>query len=188
MAKDAWGPLAGLIGQWEGDKGVDISYHNEKGAIGETPYREVITFKPFGPVENGLQTLMGLDYRMAAYKNDEESPFHTEIGYWLWDAANEQVMRCFMVPRGSVVIAGGHVKADATEYVLGAELGSKTYGVLSNQYLDTNAQTILYDCTITVGDGEFSYDSTTTYKHYRSDDLILHTDRNTLTRVEDFAV
>ena len=60
--------------------------------------------------------------------------------------------------------------------------------MLSNQYLDTNAQTILYDCTITVGDGEFSYDSTTTYKHYRSDDLILHTDRNTLTRVEDFAV
>ena len=188
MTKDAWGPLAGLIGQWEGDKGVDISYHNEKGAIGETPYREVITFKPFGPVENGPQTLMGLDYRMACYKNDEESPFHTEIGYWLWDAANEQVMRCFMVPRGSTVIAGGHVKADATEYVLGAELGSKTYGVLSNQYLDANAQTILYDCTITVGDGEFSYDSTTTYKHYRSDDLILHTDRNTLTRVEDFAV
>jgi hypothetical protein len=56
---------------------------------------------------------------------------------------------------------------------------------LSNQYLDVNAQTILYDCTITVGDGVFSYDSTTTYAHYRSEDLILHTDRNTLHRVAD---
>ena len=169
MSNEAWGPLAGLIGQWEGNQGVDLSYHNAKGAIGETPYREVVTFKPFGPVENGLQSLMGLDYRMAAWRGDEENPFHTEIGYWLWDAANEQVMRCFMVPRGSTVIAGGHVTADATEYVLGAELGSKTYGILS----------------ITVGDGVFSYDSTTTYKHFRSDDLILHTDRNTLHRVAD---
>ena len=138
MSNEAWGPLAGLIGQWEGNQGVDLSYHNAKGAIGETPYREVVTFKPFGPVENGLQSLMGLDYRMAAWRGDEENPFHTEIGYWLWDAANEQVMRCFMVPRGSTVIAGGHVTADATEYVLGAELGSKTYGILSNQYLDNN--------------------------------------------------
>ena len=187
MSNEAWGPLAGLIGQWEGDKGLDVSYHNEKGAIGETPYREVTTFKAFGPVDNGPQSLMGLDYRMAAWKGDDENPFHTEIGYWLWDAAHEQVIRCFMVPRGSTVIAGGHVAADATEYVLGAELGSKTYGILSNQYLDKTATTLLSDCTITVGDGDgvFSYDSTTTYKHYRSDDLILHTDRNTLHRVSD---
>ena len=33
---------------------------------------------------------------MSAWRENEDSPFHTEIGYWLWDAATEHVMRCFM--------------------------------------------------------------------------------------------
>ena len=47
--------------------------------------------KPFGPVDNGTQALYGLDYRMAAWRGDEENPFHTEVGYWLWDAADRAV-------------------------------------------------------------------------------------------------
>src|SRR4051794_16914231 len=101
------GPLGGLIGTWEGDQGIDISYHHSEGKVGETPYREHVEFKPFGPVVNGKQDLFGLDYRMAAYRLGEDEPFHTEVGYWLWDGANGQVMRSFMVPRGMVVIAGG---------------------------------------------------------------------------------
>jgi hypothetical protein len=82
---ELWGPLAGLIGEWEGDAGIDISFHNLEGEIGETKYRERVTLDPFGPVANGKQQLYGLDYRMAAWRPNEESPFHTEIGYWLWD-------------------------------------------------------------------------------------------------------
>jgi hypothetical protein len=37
----------------------------------------------------------------------ETDPFHEELGYWLWDADAGQVLRCFMVPRGVTVIAGG---------------------------------------------------------------------------------
>jgi len=185
MADEEWGPLAGLIGQWEGDQGLDVSFHNATGTVAETPFREVTTFKAFGPVVNGLQTLYGLDYRTAAYRFGEDRPFHTELGYWLYDAERQQVMRCFMVPRGSTILAGGPAAPDAREFIMGAELGSKTFGILSNPYLDEHAQTILYDCTITVGDGVFSYDETTTYSHYRSEDYILHTDRNTLARVAD---
>ena len=43
--------------------------------------------------------LYGLDYRTAAWRGDEVDPFHTEVGYWLGTRA-QQVMRCFMVPRG----------------------------------------------------------------------------------------
>ena len=71
-----------------------------------TPYREHIDFKPFGPVENGSQVLYGLDYRMAAWRGDEENPFHTEVGYWMWDAGDSEVIRCFMIPRGSAIVAG----------------------------------------------------------------------------------
>ena len=49
-----------------GFKGIDVSFHNEDGKIGETGYFERSTFKPFGPVANGVQELYGLDYRMAA--------------------------------------------------------------------------------------------------------------------------
>jgi len=182
MANEEWGPLAGLIGTWEGDKGVDVSYHNEEGKIGETPYFERTTFKPFGPVANGKQELYGLDYRTSAWRKGEEhlNPFHTEVGYWLWDAAAQTVIRCFMVPRGSVIIAGGQSEPGATEFTMDAKLGSTTYGVLSNEYLDKNAKTTSYDCTIKVTDDSFSYDETTVYEHYSSKEPIMHTDRNTM--------
>ena len=100
---ELWGPLAGLIGEWEGSEGLDVAFHNAKGALGETKYRERVTLDPFGPVDNGSQRLYGLDYRMSAWRENEDSPFHTEIGYWLWDAELQHVMRCFMVPRGTAV-------------------------------------------------------------------------------------
>jgi hypothetical protein len=183
MAYEEWGPLGGLVGTWEGDQGLDVSFHNDLGKVAETVYREKTTFKPFGPVDNGPQILYGLDYRTAAWRGDEENPFHTECGYWLWDARDSQVMRCFMVPRGSTVIAGGRAAASDTSFVLEADLGSTTYGILSNKYLDEFARTTRYDATITIEGDTFRYDETTTVEHSKSTDLILHTDRNTLRRV-----
>ena len=58
---ELWGPLAGLIGEWEGNEGIDVSFHNLKGQLGETKYREQVTMEPFGPVANGVQQLYGLD-------------------------------------------------------------------------------------------------------------------------------
>ena len=104
---DEWGPLAALIGNWEGAEGLDLSFHNVEGTLVETPFREVLSMKPFGPVENGNQVLYGLDYRTAMWRGDEENPFHTEVGYWLWDAASGEIVRGFVVPRGITVLAGG---------------------------------------------------------------------------------
>lgn len=150
MANELWGPLAGLIGTWESDgyTGMDVSFHNDKGKVAETPYREKTIFKPFGPVDNGDQSLYGLDYRTSAYREGEDNPFHTEVGYWMWDAKNKQVMRCFMIPRASTLIAGGTVEADATNYKLESTLGSNTYGILSNKFLDEVAKCTRYEVTI----------------------------------------
>jgi len=177
------GPLRGLVGQWEGDEGLDVAFSNEEGKVIETPYREKTTFSPFGPVENGPQVLFGLDYRTAAWRGDEENPFHTEVGYWLWDAADRQVMRCFMVPRGTVLIAGGESAADATTVVLRAEVGSDAYGILSNRFLAEAARTVLYEATITVGNGTFSYDEVSVIEHRRMGETVRHTDHNRLRRV-----
>jgi hypothetical protein len=179
-----WGPLRGLAGTWEGDEGLDESFNNVSGKVIETPFRERTTFNPFGPVENGAQVLYGLDYRTAAWRGDEENPFHTEVGYWLWDAADGQVIRCFMIPRGQTVLAGGPAGPEDRTLVMHAELGSDSYGILSNRALATFARTVRYDVTVTVGDGTFSYEETTVIEHHRLSDTLLHTDRNTLHRVE----
>jgi hypothetical protein len=181
-----WGPLARLAGSWEGEKGEDVAYANETGKIGLTPYRERIDFKPFGPVENGSQVLYGLDYRMAAWRGSEENPFHTEVGYWMWDARDSEVVRCFLIPRGSAVVAGGIVAADATTYTLKANVGSQTYGILANNWLDKNARSVSYEVTIdTSVDDEFTYSETTVILHARMSEQVIHTDGNTLRRIAD---
>jgi hypothetical protein len=181
MANELWGPLAGLIGTWEsGLDGLDVSFHNEDGKIEETRYREKTTFKPFGPIDNGDQHLYGLDYRTAIYREGEDLPFHTEVGYWMWDATERQVMRCFIIPRGQAAIAGATVAPDATTFQLESVLGSNTYGILSNKYLDSIAHTTRFDVTITVNADTFSYDETTVIEHKNYPTVIMHTDRNTL--------
>lgn len=182
---DELGPLRGLQGTWEGSDGLDVAFSNEKGMVARTPYRERTTFNPFGPVENGAEVLYGLDYRTAAWRGEDEHPFHTEVGYWLWDANDRQVMRCFTLPRGTLVLAGGTSSVDATIFSLHAALGSETYGILSNRFLAEAARTVRYELLVTVGDGTFTYDETTSIDHAKlPEQLLLHTDRNTLHRVE----
>ena len=167
------GPLAGLQGTWEGDQGLDVAFYNEKGKIGDTPYREKTTFKPFGPVENGRQVLYGLDYRTAAWRDEEENPFHTEVGYWLWDAADGQVMRCFMVPRGTVILAGGDGRAGRHDL---AHDGEVRLGDLRHPLQPVPRRPGAderYEVTMTIGDGTFSYDETTTIEHGRLAELML---------------
>lgn len=181
-----FGPLLTLAGTWEGRGGVDFSFHHADGVTADTDYFERVSFSTFGPVDNGTQSLYGLDYRMAAWRMTEldEDPFHTEVGYWLYDPAAEQIMRCFMVPRGTVVIAGGSCAADASSFDISAELGSTNYGILENLYLAENASTVEYNATITVGDGTWSYEEDSVLRMAGRDELLHHTDRNTLSKVD----
>jgi len=175
------GPLAPLSGVWEGDAGVDIA-PGSSGAV-ETGYRERLTFDPLGPVVNGPQVLYGLRYATTAWPLDADEAFHEETGYWLWDAGREQVMRCFMVPRGVTILAGGAVSADATELRMSAVCGSETFGILSNPFLDQSFKTVRYDLTIHIHtDGNFSYHEDTQLRIHQQDAIFHHTDRNTLTK------
>lgn len=176
------GPLEALAGEWEGDQGLDVSFHHDVGEVADTPYREKATFKPFGPVENGRQVLYGLDYKSAMWRGDEVNPFHTELGYWLWDAELGHVMRAFIIPRGSAILAGGAAAADATTFTLVADADGADYGMATNPYLDANAKCVHYEVTVTVGDGEMTYEEDSVLKMSNLPDLLHHTDRNTMRR------
>ena len=95
----ALGPLAPLIGEWEGDQGSDDAYVYARGREESARFRELSSFTPAGPAHNGAQTLYRLDYTTTAWRMDEEVPFHTEVGYWFWDAEHEIVMRGHQQPK-----------------------------------------------------------------------------------------
>jgi hypothetical protein len=188
MTTNEWGPLAKLAGEWEGTGGLDTAFSHRLGQVIGTPFRERSTLKPFGPVDNGDQVLYGLDYKAAMWRDDEENPFHTEVGYWLWDAAAGEVVRGFVVPRGITVLAGGITTADAASFTLSAKLGDARYPIGENAYLGRRASSVSYDVTITIGDGTtgddtWSYEETTMLRMTELPELFAHTDRNTLHRV-----
>ncbi len=178
-----WGPLGALIGEWEAEGGLDTAYSHGEGKVLGTPYREKVSMKPFGPVDNGSQHLYGLDYKTAMWRGSEENPFHTEVGYWLWDAATGEVLRGFVVPRGITVLAGGTATADAVEFTLKASLGDDQYPIGEGRYLTTHASSLRYEVTITVAEDTWSYRETTMLKMKEFDDLFPHTDHNTLHKV-----
>ncbi len=175
------GPLAPLAGVWEGEEGVDVAPGPE-GPV-ETRYRERLTLEPVGPVENGHQVLYGLRYATTAWPLGEAEPFHEEVGYWLWDPGERQVMRCFMVPRAVLVNAGGTAEPEARRFVLTAELGSVVYGILSNPFLDRAFRTVRYQVEVAVEGEGFRYAEDTQLAIPGRLDLFHHTDTNRLHRV-----
>ena len=180
-----WGPLGPLVGEWEGEGGLDTAYSHSRETVFQTPYFEKVTFKPFGPVDNGRQSLYGLDYKTAMWRESEENPFHTEVGYWLWDSATDEVLRGFVVPRGITVLAGGVAAADAKSYVLEAKPGDPHYSIGENKYLAQNASTTSYRVTITINDDDtWSYDETTMLQMKEIAEPFPHTDRNTMRRTD----
>lgn len=178
------GPLAGLAGTWEGFKGDDIAPDDNPAEIENNKFREELIFEPFGPVDNHAQQLFGLRYSLTAWRLDADSPFHEDRGYWLWDPKEQQVMRCFVVPRGVAVIAGGTVSPDARGFFIAADCGSETYGICSNKFLDREFKTVRFEMTVTIHDSNsFSYEQDTQLRIPGQAGLFHHTDRNTVTRV-----
>jgi hypothetical protein len=178
------GPLAPLIGTWEGDEGYDESYVYAREREEVARFRERATFAPAGPAHNGAMSCYRLDYRLTAWRLEEAEPFHVEIGYWFWDAEHELVMRGFVTPRGIVVLAGGTAAADDTVISVSADAESDTYGILSNPYLMTTARTTRFEVTLDLSvPDRFSYDQSTYMYQPRIEGVYCHRDRNTLTRV-----
>ena len=72
----------------------------------------------------------------------------------------------------------------ATTFTLLAEVGSDTYGICSNRFLDKEFKTVRYELTVTIYDkNRFHYKEDTQLRMPGRPDLFHHTDENTLMRV-----
>lgn len=176
------GPLANLVGVWEGDKGIDIAPSKDRGTK-QNLYRERVEFRPMDDVHNHEQHLAVLNYKTTIWPKGSADPFHEEIGYWIWDKDRQEVLRCFLIPRGISIIAGGHVSPDATSYTLEANSGDCTHGICANKFLDEEFKTVRYVCKVECDGKTFSYSQTSTLKLKGRDELFDHTDSNTLTKI-----
>ncbi len=183
------GPLTPLVGEWEGDVGVDLSYHNDDDVTGETGYFEQAWFKPIPRQENGQQRLEGLNYGMTAWRHGEEAmiPFHDEIGFLLWDPADGQVMRNVVFGRGIAILAGSSAKPGDSTLHFDAMPGEPCYGILQNKYLLRRAELKGFQSTFTLNDdGTLTYTSDLHLKLAATGTEMHHTDTNTLRLVKRF--
>ena len=178
------GPLRGMAGIWQGQRGTDVKPKVE-GARTQV-YVERIELQPIDPVTNGPQLLYGLRYHTHVVKPDQVKTYHEQVGYWLWEPATNTVTHTLTIPRGQMVMAGGKAAADAKEFELVATLGSQHFGICSVPFLDYAFKTVEFRIKVTINtDGTWSYDEDTVLMIRGKSDPFHHTDRNTLTKIAE---
>jgi hypothetical protein len=186
------GPLRPLAGIWESAAGgddhpvgpgsditgtvVDGSEHNV--------FVERYELQPIDPQTNGPQLFYGLRYHIHVVQPGEVETFHDQVGYWLWEPAAHTLIQTIAMPRGIVALAGGVAEPDATEFEVNATLGSETYGIVSNPFLDAAFKTLSFRMHVTVNDdGTWSYEEDALLQIPDRTEPFHHIDRNTLTQI-----
>ena len=176
-----YGPLATLVGQWRGDKGMDVA--PEPDGDEHNPYFETIDFEAIGSVTNAeRQTLVALRYHQVVSRKTDGQVFHNETGYWLWDAQGGVVMQTLTIPRGVSLVAGGTVRdSDAgVELTVRAGESDQDWEISQSPFMRDNARTTGFTHTISVANDALTYSETTQLEIYGRS--FAHTDANTLTR------
>jgi hypothetical protein len=178
------GPLRRLAGIWEGRKGVDLNPKAEGPERRE--FIERIEMQPIDPQPNGPQVFYGLRYHIHIITDEEETTFHDQVGYWLWEPPTGLVMQTLTIPRGQTALACGRAEPDATKFRVRAERGGPGYGICSTDFLEWAFRTDSYELEVTFeADGRWSYISDTMLTVRGRAEPFRHRDRNTLTKVAE---
>ena len=179
-----YGPLAALIGTWEGGKGMDIAPDPDMPRE-ENPYYETITFAAAGDATNANhQVLAAVFYRQVVSRHSDNKVFHDQCGYWTWDKATGEVTHSLSIPRAMCALAGGHatVNGNAVTLEVQAKLGNEDWGVVQQPFLRDNASTKAFRMVLTVEGDALKYREITSLDIYGKP--FAHSDENELQRVQ----
>lgn len=180
-----YGPLAVLLGVWKGDKGVDKA--PEPDGEERNPYYETICFEAAGDVDNAEEQLLAIvRYHLSVSRKSNDEVFHDQVGYWLWDSADNSIVETFTIPRAVAVVAGGILGQPETleqelVFEVAAEAGSLEFGIVQAPFMYNKAKTTAFSHTLTVKGDEMHYTQTTVLDIYDKKSY-QHTDMNTLHR------
>ena len=176
------GPLTGLAGVWQGERGLDINPKAD--GPRRQSYIERIDLQPIDPQANGPQLFYGLRYHTHVVKPGEIETYHDQVGYWLWEPATGTVMHSLAIPRAQVALAVGQASRDAKEFEVIAKRGTTAYGICSTPFLEHAFTTIEFRVKVTVhANDTWSYEEDTVLMVKGRSEPFHHADRNTLTRV-----
>ena len=177
------GPLALLLGKWQGDSGEDIA--PEPDGTEENAYYETLEFKAVPDVDNAEeQTLNTVQYEQLVRRKTNDKVLHHQIGYWTWDASAEVVCNSFTIPRRVAVLAGGTIEKlnEQTVFSVSAKKGSASWGIIESEFMSKKASTTSFNQTLTVEGDKLSYQQTMLVDIYGVKQFE-HTDGNMLQRI-----
>ena len=92
-----------------GHRGAD--QHPVADGVEGNAFVEHYELQPIDRQTNGPQLFYGLRYHTHIVKPGEVETFHDQVGYWLWEPATNAVILTLGIPRGQVLLAGGHGRA-----------------------------------------------------------------------------
>lgn len=177
------GPLARLMGIWEGKQGRDIA--PEPDGIEDNAYYERIEFQLTRRVSNAEeQKLAALQYRQLVRRVSNDKILHDQSGYWAWDAQGGSLMHMFSIPRGVTVLAGGTVteSSDGSMVFEVRSSASDPHWTISEApFMQRKAKTLEFNQRLVLGGDELHYAQTTLLDIYGRE--FEHTDENRLARL-----
>jgi hypothetical protein len=178
------GPLAGMAGIWQGQRGLDTKPKAE--GPKKQAFVERIELQPIDPQTNGPQLFYGLRYHTHVTKPDQVKTYHDQVGYWLWEPATGTVVHTLTIPRGQTAMAVGQAAADATSFELEGKRGETTFGICSVPFLEYAFQTVGFHIRVSINaDGTWGYEEDTVLMIRGQAEPFHHTDRNTLTKLAE---
>ncbi|MDI3383839.1 FABP family protein [Xenophilus aerolatus] len=178
------GPLTGMAGIWQGERGLDVKPKAE--GPKKQAYVERIELQPIDPTTNGPQLLYGLRYHTHITKPDQVKTYHEQVGFWLWEPATSTVIHTLTIPRAQIAMAAGVAAPDAKRFEVVATQGADTYGICSAPFLHEAFRTTEFRITVTIhDDGTWGYEEDTVMQILGQAAPFHHTDRNLLRKVAE---
>ncbi|RBW42597.1 hypothetical protein DS885_14990 [Psychromonas sp. B3M02] len=153
-----YGPLAGLIGTWKGNKGKDKSPEAD-GSTELNDYFETLVFIEAGETSNAEeQTLSAVQYTQLVQRSSTGKIIHREVGYWLWEQGTENVINSLTIPRGLSVLAGGKaITKRSTVFEVEARLNCPNWPITESAFLQTKASTKSLQKKMTLSGDKLQY-------------------------------
>lgn len=180
---ESLGPLEFYVGNWSSEYVGENRAPDPDRNVEETKFKQTIHFERILEVENHEQIINGLRYKTTAWEEGTDDPFHEEVGYYLWDEERSMIMKCFCIPRGVSVLAGGKADKESKEFTLLAKAGDEEFGISSNPFLNKEFKTVVYDLSMKqIDKNTYSYDENSQLKMKGREDLFDHTENIVMTR------
>ena len=179
-----YGPLSGLAGTWQGDKGTDVA--PESDGPETNLFTERMVFTGARDVDNAeTQELVSMHYQLEVHRIRDGKLIHHQAGYWIWEVETDLIMHCFSIPRGVSVVAGGTYRRGddgSITFDIAAGADDSDWPIAQSAFMRDHALTTEFRQTLTLAGDSLRYRQTTLVDIYDFK-RFEHTDQNELQRV-----